>query len=53
MIDALSIFNLPESFPKATRLPVKVIRPPIAKVKITKEFCNMFATPELCVQTML
>ena len=47
MIDALSIFNLSESFPKAIKLPVKVI-PPIAKVKITKEFCNIFSMPELC-----
>ena len=47
MIDALSIFNLSESFPKAIKLPVKVM-PPIAKVKITKEFCNIFSIPELC-----
>ena len=47
MIDALSIFNLSESFPKAIKLPVKVM-PPIAKVKITKEFGNIFSIPELC-----
>ena len=37
---SIEVFRV--SFPKAIKLPVKVI-PPIAKVKITKEFCNIFS----------